>query len=97
MSSRKFGWHSGQVHALNIQSGTVNITTDGSGDGTKAVTFKNTFKSVPSITLTAKEADDSGTLSVTGSDVTGFTARVKGSSVTNDTLSVGYIAIDQTV
>lgn len=94
--NRRFGWHSGQIHCLNIQSGTADVTTDGSGHGTKSVTFNNTMKNTPTITLTGQEVDTSGIYSVTSSSVSGFDMKVQGSSVTNDTLTVGWIAVDQT-
>jgi len=97
MGNRRFGWHSGNVHARNIQSGSVDITTNASGDGTATVTFKNVFSNVPAIILTAREADTTGTLCVTSPSTTGFTAQVDGSSVVSGTLTVSWIAIDQTL
>lgn len=94
--SRRFGWHSGQVRALNIQSGTVDITTNGSGDGSTAVTFNHTFKNTPSVTLTAAEYVTTGVLAVSTGDNRGFTAQVEGSSVTGGTLTANWTAIDQT-
>ncbi|MFH1589261.1 MAG: hypothetical protein ABIB43_01705 [archaeon] len=90
----RFGWHSGSVKPQNLQSGTVDITTDGSGDGSTAVTFKNTFKSKPAIILTSQEADITGTLTAVSPATTGFTATVDGSAVTTGTLTVGWIAMD---
>jgi len=96
MARRKFGWKSGQIHALNIQSGSVDMNTDSGGDAEASVVFNNTFKTAPSVVLTAKEVDTTGTLSVTTADVSGFTTHLEGSSLTSDTLSVNWIAIDQT-
>lgn len=96
MSNSRFGWHSGNVKARNIQSGTVDITTDGSGDGTAAVTFKNKFENAPAIILTIREADTTGTLCATSPTISGFTAQVDGSSVLSGTLTVSWVAIDQT-
>lgn len=90
----KFGWKSGSLVAQNIQGGTVDITTDVNGDGTASVTFKNRFNSVPAIVLTARESDTTGTLSVTSPTISGFTAKVDGSSVTSGTLTVSWIAVD---
>lgn len=108
MANRRFGWHSGKVHAkealidgaltassvsaTNLQSGTVDITTDGSGDGSASVTFGTAFSSTPVVIATAQEADTTGTLSVTASSTSGFTVAVDGSSVVSDTLTVGWIA-----
>ena len=96
MARRKFGWKGGQVHALNIQSGSVDITTSAGGDGETTVTFTNPFKTAPSVVCTFKEVDTTGTLSVTSSDNAGFIVHLDGSSVTSSTLSAAWIAIDQT-
>ena len=90
----RFGWHDGNVTAQNMQSGTVDITTDASGDGTASVTFKHTFKNTPAIILTAREADTTGTLCVTSPTASGFTAQVDGSSVLSSTLTVSWYACD---
>ena len=90
----KFGWKNGSLIAKNIQSGTVDITTDGSGDGSAAVVFKNRFNSTPAIILTSQEADITGTLTAVSPTISGFTATVDGSAVTSGTLTVGWIAMD---
>ena len=92
----KFGWKSGSVQAQNLRSGTADVTVDGNGDGTLAIVFKNAMKNSPAVVLTAQEADTTGTLAVSGKSVSGFTARIDGSSVTSDTLTIGYIAFDDT-
>lgn len=94
MGNRRFGWHSGNVKALNIQGGTVDITTDGNGDGTGSVTFDNAMKDTPVVILTQQEADITGTLNATSVTNSGFTAKVDGSSVLSGTLTVGWIALD---
>lgn len=90
----KFGFRSGYVKAQNIQSGSAVITTDGSGDGTQAVTFPKRFKSVPVVVLTAQADDTTGTLCAISVTKSGFTAQVDGSAVTSDDLAVGYVAMD---
>jgi len=91
----RYGLHSGYGKFQNIQSGSVNITVDGSGDGTQAVVFPNKMKSVPIVTMTSQEADTTGTLAISARTVAGFTARVDASSVTSDTLTCGWVAMDQ--
>ena len=90
----RVGFRSGGIHAQNFQGGTVDITVDGSGDGTAAVVFDHVMKEVPAIVLTAREADTTGTLAVSSPAITGFTARADGSSVTGDTLTVSWIAFN---
>lgn len=90
----RFGWRSGNVKAQNIQSGTVDITTDGNGDGNSSVTFKNKMRGIPIVIATLHEADTTGTLAVTARTVTGCTITVDGSSVTTGTLTVGWMAND---
>ena len=80
-------------HMKLRDAGKTDITTDGSGDGTTAVTFNHKFPVAPLIVITAQEADTTGTLCATSPAVTGFTAQVDGSSVTTGTLTVGWIAI----
>ena len=90
----RFGWHRGSIKPQNVQAGTVDITTDGNGDGSTAVTFKNKFKSAPAIVITSQEADITGTLTAVSPTVEGFTATVDGSAVQSGTLTVGWIAMD---
>lgn len=90
----KFGWRSGSLVAQNIQSGTVDITTDVNGDGTSAVTFKDRFNATPAIVLTAQEADITGTLTAVSPTKSGFTATVDGSAVTSGTLTVAWVAVE---
>jgi len=90
----RYGLHSGYGKFQNIQSGSVDVTLDTNGDGTQAVTFDKRMKSTPVVLLTAQEADLTGTLSATSVTTSGFTAKVDGSSVTADSLTVGWIAMD---
>ena len=90
----RVGFRSGGVHAQNFQGGTVDITVDGSGDGTQAVVFSHAMKATPAIVLTARETDTTGTPSVSSPTAAGFTARVDGSSVTGDTLTMSWIAFN---
>lgn len=96
MGKRKFGWHSGQVRALNIKSGTLDMNTDAGGDAETSVTFTDQFKARPSVVLTPREVMTTGVLSVTSGDISSFKAHMEGSSLTSDTITVDWIAIDQT-
>jgi len=90
----RYGLHSGYGTFQNIQSGTADITADTNGDGTKAVTFSKSMKSTPIVVLSQQEADTTGTCNATSVGVNGFTAKIDGSSVTGDTVTVGWIAMD---
>jgi hypothetical protein len=87
-----FVWRSGEVSALNIQSGSFDITTDGSGDGSASVSFTYPMSGTPIVTLTALETLDTGVLSVTGRTNSGFVGIIDGADVTSGTVTVGYIA-----
>jgi hypothetical protein len=91
----RYGLRSGYGKFQNIQSGSVDITVDGSGDGTQAVVFPHIMKTVPIVVLTQQEADTTGTLNATSVTVSGFTAKIDGSSVTSDDVTCGWIAMDQ--
>jgi hypothetical protein len=88
------GMKGGAIHAQNIQAGSVDITTDGSGDGTATVTFPKAMKSAGKIVLTAAESDTTGTLSTSAKKNVSFIAKVDGSSVVSGTLTVDWIAFD---
>ena len=88
------GLHSGYAKFQNIQSGTSDITADTNGDGTLAITFPKAMKSTPIVVVTQQEADTTGTVNATSVTNSGFTAKVDGSSVTGDDVTVGWIAMD---
>jgi len=90
----KVGFRSGGIHAQNLQGGIVDVTVDSSGDGTASVTFDHPMKAKPGIVLIAQETDTTGTPCVSSPTMTGFTARVDGSSVTGDTLTMGWMAFN---
>jgi len=90
----RYGLHSGYGKFQNIQSGNTDITVDGNGDGTQAVVFAKPMKNTPSVLLTQQEEDTTGTLNATSITGAGFTAKIDGSSVTGDDVTVGWLAID---
>jgi len=79
------------------QFGTMLVTTDGSGNGSAAVVFPNTFgsfSSAPSVALSAADADlGSGSLSAAAITHTGFTVNVSGAAVVSGALAVGWDAV----
>lgn len=74
--------------------GSVDVTTDGSGDGTGAVTFKLPFGQIPKVLLTIQEADITGNAVATSVTAKGFTCTVDGSAVTTGTLTVVWMAFE---
>lgn len=90
----RLGLHSGYGKFQNIQSGSVSISTDSSGDGTAAVTFGKAMKSTPVVVITQQEADTTGTVNATSVSTSGFTAKIDGSSVVSGNVTVGWIAMD---
>lgn len=95
--NRRGGMHSGYIKCMNIINGIEAIATDGSGDGSKSITFKSPFKNVPIVLLTPQEANTTGKINFAVGGLpsrSGFTVQVSGSSVISDDLNVGFIAID---
>ena len=83
----------GNVFAQNLQCGSVNVTTDGSGDGTATITFDHTMKNAPVMVASPQERDITAQISFLSITNAGCTVVVDGSSVTSD-VDVGYIAFD---
>lgn len=90
----KWGLHSGYGKFQNIQCGNVDITLDGSGDGTTSVTFPHPMKTTPTVVMTVQESDTTGTCSATSVSTSGFTAKIDGSSITGDDATIGWVAMD---
>lgn len=88
------GIKSGGIHAQNIQAGSVDITTDAQGDGAATVTFPKAMKAAPKVIATTAEADITGTLSTASKTNTTVSIVVDGSAVTDGTLTVDWIAFD---
>lgn len=88
---------SGAFYSGNLQGVSGTITTDGSGDGTTSLTFRQRMKKIPAIVIPSiQEADATGTLVVTSITQNYVILQVDGSSVTSSALSVGAIAFDDT-
>ncbi len=84
----------GGVFAQNLQAGSFDIATGGTGDGTTTVTFAKAMKGTPKVFLTAAEQLVTGVLSHGSKTNTSFQAKVDGADLTSDTLTVDYIAYD---
>jgi len=83
----------GNVFAQNLQSGSVSVTTNGSGDGTATITFDHPMKSAPVLVASPQQRDITAQVSFLSITNTGCTVVVDNSSVTSD-IDVGYIAFD---
>jgi hypothetical protein len=84
----------GGVFAQNLQAGSFDITTGGTGDGTTTVTFAKAMKNAPKVTLSAAEHLTTGVLSHASVTASGFQAKVDGADLTSDILTCHYIAFD---
>ena len=89
----RYGLRSGTGKFQNRQAGSVDITVDGSGDGTGAVVFGKSMKKAPVVLLTQQESDTTGTVNATSVTTLGFTAKIDGSSVTGDDVTCGWMAV----
>ncbi len=71
--------------------GIVEVTLDGSGDGTAAVTFDETFVAAPSVWVqpvrSGAETRTAGTITTSG-----FTLTVDGSGVTSAVVEIAWFA-----
>lgn len=90
----KGNFKGGNVFAGNLQGGNADVTIDSSGDGTLAVTFDHVMQNTPSLVATSQEQLVTGVISFTSITQSGCTVVVDGSNVTADTLTVGYMAFD---
>lgn len=90
----RFGVHSGYLKAQNVQSGSISVTLDANGDGSSSVTFKRKFKNVPIVLTNIQASDDTATSNPSSVTLSGFTMNVDGAQTTGDTVTVGYMAID---
>ncbi|MFI5337785.1 MAG: hypothetical protein ACHQ5A_13440 [Opitutales bacterium] len=79
-----------------VQFGATLVSTDGSGNGSAAVAFPNTFGSFSAAPAVALSAPDGllggGSLSAAAITHTGFTVNVAGAAVTGGAIAVGWAA-----
>jgi len=92
----KFGIHSGDFRAKNFIGGIMSDDTDGSGDGTDAVTFGQMLKNTPIVfSMVQSPVNDSTAVSyVTGAAISGVTLGVNNSVTISDAVIHGFLAID---
>lgn len=75
------------------QTNTADITTDGNGDGTVAITLRNSMNTLNYYAdASIQEADITGNITIGSKTLNGFTIVLDGSAVTNGTVTVDWIA-----
>ena len=79
------------INGRRTDYGKVTVTIDGSGDGTQAVTFAESFVATPSI-LVVGHSGDAGTFTAASSSKTGFTATVATSDQVSQDIEVVWFA-----
>ena len=77
-----------------VELGTATVTLDGTGAGTQAVSFGETFVATPTISIAAPTAD-AGTWSATSTSDTGFTVTASGSDITSQDYEVTWVAVEK--
>lgn len=97
----KTGQKGGNLYAQNFQLGNVSVSTNASGNGTAAVTFRQTMRKTPNSVVVSpmqsgSEVWSTGVVMPTSITRSGFTASIKGSSVTSDVVKIAYAAADDT-
>ena len=81
---------------MSYDSGMATISTDANGDGSIAVTYGVSFNSAPWVVATASEAITTGVFYVTLETTTGCTIWVYDCSITSSTVTVNWIAVEET-
>lgn len=94
MASGRANFTRGNVFAMNLQAGSYDLPTNAQGDGTASITFAKPMNGTPEVVLTPKEALTTGVCSYSDVSQTGFVMKIDGASVTSGTVSVSYIAMD---
>ena len=88
------GFVNGSVYAQNVQAGIVVATLGGTGTDTVAVTFPKRFRKVPAVVALRNAANKAATVTAASAiTLAGCTLTLTSSSLTG-TVSVGYIAMD---
>lgn len=77
-----------------VELGTATVTLDGTGAGTQAVNFAETFVATPAIQIASPTAD-SGTWSATSTSETGFTVTATASDITSQDYEVTWVAVEK--
>lgn len=86
----------GKLYVGNLQGASGTITTDGSGDGSISISFRQKMKKVPaSIGIGFNEKVTTGTLSAVATQE-GVTIYVDGCNKTSTTVKVSGIFYDDT-
>jgi len=88
------GFHAGSVHAQNLYASSVDISTDGTGDGTATVTFPKPMKNTPTVVATIAEAITTGYTFITTKTNASCIVNIDGCNLTSDTITVDVMAID---
>ena len=87
----------GALYCGNKQAYSLNVTTDGSGNGSSTVTFRNKQKTIPAITgLSFNEVVTTGVLSASSITKTTVKVNVKGCSITSDLATIAFEIFDDT-
>ena len=88
------GFHAGGVHAQNLYGGSVDVTTDSSGDGSATVTFPKPMKNIPKVVATIAESITTGYTFITTKTNANCVVNIDGCNLTSDTVTVDVFAFD---
>ena len=77
-----------------VELGTATVALNGSGTGTQAVSFTESYVDTPAILVAAPRAD-AGTYAATSSAKTGFTVAVTTSDMVSQDVRVTWAAVEK--
>lgn len=97
----KTGQRGGNFYAQNFQAGQTTVSTNASGNGSVAVTFRQTMQKTPtSVTVSplqsGSEVWTTGIITPTSVTNSGFTVVIRSCSTTSSSVKISYIAADDT-
>ena len=97
----KTGQKGGNLYAQNWQNGSVGVNTNASGNGTAAVSFRQTMQKTPTSVVVSpmqsgSEKWTTGVVMPGSITNSGFTVYVRGANTTSSAVKIAYTAADDT-
>ena len=97
----KTGQKGGNLYSRNFQAGYKSVSTNASGNGTAAVSFRQKMQKTPNCVLVSplqsgSEVWTTGVITPTSVSNSGFTVTLRSCSTTSSVVKISYLAADDT-